>query len=80
MLQDNARREAPKSPHPGQRPTKIPAAAWNIAKELIERAANEADAPAHRGGHRHGSRRKLMPWEVAQEARIQARLEEVLGR
>lgn len=46
-----------------------------IALDLIEAAKVEADQERHHGGHRHGARRELMPWEAEQEAELQELIE-----
>lgn len=46
-----------------------------IALDLIEAAKVEADQERHHGGHRHGARRELMPWEAEREADIRELIE-----
>lgn len=40
------------------------------ALAMIEAAMNEADTVQPRGGHRHGARRELMPWELNREEHL----------
>lgn len=45
------------------------------ALAMIEAAINEADTVQPRGGHRHGARRALMPWELVREESISELIE-----
>lgn len=45
------------------------------ALAMIEAAMIEADQVQPRGGHRHGARRELMPWELDREADISELIE-----
>ncbi len=40
----------------------------SLARAMVEHAMDEVKTEAHRGGHRHASRRALMPWELDVEA------------
>lgn len=45
------------------------------ALAMIEAAFAEADTVQPRGGHRHGARRALMPWELEREAHVRELIE-----
>lgn len=46
-----------------------------VATSMIEAAMVEAGEAQPRGGHRHGARRELMPWELRREERIEGLIE-----
>lgn len=45
------------------------------AAAMIEAAFAEADTVQPRGGHRHGARRELMPWELNREEELRELIE-----